>query len=316
LQAINESVPGLSATPPWDFRLRPRGGLKEDGKTMMQWRGAPWKDPQILDSSGRLNSTGPPEFFTRYMRLTKLDRPPAASLASMAGLSGTNFVQCEANPGVALDNSNHKYRILMIQDGQAKTVGRFHVEKEGIEGYNAYNDMQTKGPLGICGVPNSVGNIGPPGVALLPKAEWHRNRRNRPPIDEGNYDEYAKKENAFALRRFSEQRTGNENARLEKELAVDVLNSRGRHAAVAEIRNSLGGVGPTDSKAKTSKLHVYDDRGLTLTSMKGAPLTDRPSAGASCAPPAINATPMISFATFCCTWDPCLQEFALRLQED
>ena len=162
-QAIDESVPGLSANPPWDFRLRPRGGLKEDGKTMMQWAGAPWKDPQQLDSSGRLKPQGPPEFFRRYLRLTKLDKPPAASLVSMAGLSSTNFVQCEANPGVALDKSNHKYRLLMIQDGQAKTVGRFHVEKEGIEGYNAYNDMQTKGPLGICGVPKSVGNIGPPG---------------------------------------------------------------------------------------------------------------------------------------------------------
>jgi hypothetical protein len=65
--------------------------------------------------------------------------------------------------GVALDKSTHKYRILQIVNGQAKTVGRFHVEKEGIEGYNAYNDMQTKGPLGVTGVPASIGNVGPPG---------------------------------------------------------------------------------------------------------------------------------------------------------
>ena len=65
--------------------------------------------------------------------------------------------------GVALDKSTHKYRLLQIVNGQAKTVGRFHVEKEGIEGYNAYNDMQTKGPLGVSGVPASIGNIGPPG---------------------------------------------------------------------------------------------------------------------------------------------------------
>ena len=65
--------------------------------------------------------------------------------------------------GVALDKSNHKYRLLMIENGNAKTVGRFHVEREGIEGYNAYNDMQTKGPLGVTGVPSSIGNIGPPG---------------------------------------------------------------------------------------------------------------------------------------------------------
>lgn len=129
---------------------------------MMQFRGAPWKNPQQMDSSGRLKPNGPPDFFTSYMRLTKLEKPPAASLSS-AGLSSTNFVQCEANPGVALDKSNHKYRLLMIENGQAKTVGRFHVEQEGIEGYNAYNDMQTKGPLGVAGVPNSIGNIGPPG---------------------------------------------------------------------------------------------------------------------------------------------------------
>jgi len=144
---------------------RPRGGLAEDGKAMMQFRGAPWKNPQQMDSSGRLKPQGPPEVFTRYMRLTKLDRPPAPSLSS--GLASSNFVQCEANPGVALDTSNQKYRLLYVENGNAKTVGRFHVEQEGIEGYNAYNDMQTKGPLGVTGVPNSVGNIGPPGMFTL-----------------------------------------------------------------------------------------------------------------------------------------------------
>jgi len=168
---------------------------------MVPFRGAPWKDPQQMDSSGRLTQGNPPEFFKRYLRLTKLDKPAAASLAHMAGPASTNFVQCEANPGipalvpclqasvctacgavrargsatascpncsfdfpgVALDKSNHKYRLLMIENGNAKTVGRFHVEREGIEGYNAYNDMQTKGPLGVTGVPSSIGNIGPPG---------------------------------------------------------------------------------------------------------------------------------------------------------
>ena len=118
-------------------------------------------------------------------------------------------------------------------------------------------------------------------MALLPRSDWHRNQRNRPPIDEGNYDEYAEKENVLAFRRFSEQRVGNESARQEKELAFDVKHAKGRHAAVAEIRKSTGGVGPADDKAKTKRLQVYDDRGLTLTSTLGAPLSDRPDAGAN-----------------------------------
>lgn len=66
---------------------------------MMQYRGAPWKDPEKIDSSGRLKWGDPPEFFTRYMRLTKLPASEAASLSSTGGAS-TNFLQCEANPGV------------------------------------------------------------------------------------------------------------------------------------------------------------------------------------------------------------------------
>ena len=67
---------------------------------MVPFRGAPWKDPQQMDSSGRLTQGNPPEFFKRYLRLTKLDKPAAASLSSMAGPASTNFVQCEANPGI------------------------------------------------------------------------------------------------------------------------------------------------------------------------------------------------------------------------
>jgi hypothetical protein len=83
------------------------------------------------------------------------------------------LVSAETKKGVALDKSTHKYRLLQIVNGQAKTVGRFHVEKEGIEGYNAYNDMQTKGPLGVTGVPASIGNIGPPGERpFLRSSSW------------------------------------------------------------------------------------------------------------------------------------------------
>lgn len=111
---INEAVPGLGSAPPWDFRLRPRGGLGQDGKTMCQYRGAPWGPPQQLDSSGRLKEKGPPEFFERYMRLTQLPSQEKAAIGKMAGLQGTSFEQCEANPGVALDKSNYKYKLLMV----------------------------------------------------------------------------------------------------------------------------------------------------------------------------------------------------------
>ena len=66
---------------------------------MIQYRGAPWKDPVKIDSSGRLKGGDPPEFFNRYMRLTKLPASEAASLSSSMG-ANSNIVQCEANPGV------------------------------------------------------------------------------------------------------------------------------------------------------------------------------------------------------------------------
>jgi hypothetical protein len=249
--AVNEAVPGLGSAPPWDFRLRPRGGLAQDGKTMVPFRHAPWKDPQKRDSSGRLAAREKPEFFTRYLRLNKPDRGPAASLTG-AGAATSNYEQCEANPGVARDKITNKYRLLMIADGQAKPFGRFHVEKEGVEGYSAYTDMQTKGPLGIMGVPGSIGNIAPPGVALLSKRAWHVNRRNRPNIDEGNYDEYAEKENILAAQRFSQQRLGNDFARLERDLADDVANARGVHKQVAALRQSFAGFGSPSDPMKDS----------------------------------------------------------------
>jgi len=134
---------------------------------MMQYQGAIWKDPKQMDSSGRQKPGAPPEFFMRYKRLTQMASGPAPALSSMSGAASTNYVQCEENPGVALDKTTHKFRLLMIENGNAKTVGRFHVEREGIEGYNGYNDMQTKGPLGVPGVPSSIGNIGPPGETLF-----------------------------------------------------------------------------------------------------------------------------------------------------
>ena len=266
--AVNDSVPGLGSAPPWDFRLRPRGGLGQDGKTMVQYRGAPWKPPKQLDSSGRLNAQGPPDFFQRYMRLTQLPPRDGAVLSKPAGLQGTSLEQCDENPGVALDRSNNKYKILMVENGIAKTVGRFHVYQEGMEAISGYNDMQTKGPLGIAGVPGSIGNMGPPGIALLPKLSWQANARNRPQIDEGNCNEFANKEPELAAERFSYHRRGAEMANQEQVVARDTFEGKGRHAAARHAaKDILENMPPNvPTPPGTSYNKIYDERGLTLAS--------------------------------------------------
>jgi len=235
---------------------------------MMQYRGAPWKPPQQLDTSGRLKPRGPPEFFERYMRLTKLPPREAAQIGKMAGLQGTSFEQCEANPGVALDRSNNKYKLLMVENGMAKTVGRYHVEQEGIEAISGYNDMQTKGPLGICGVPGSIGNIGPPGVAIQPKLSWHRNLRNRPNIDEGNDNEFPEKEQKLAAERFHSQRLGAENANREQIVARETAEGMGRHAggrqSLATAASILQNAPSSPARLGTSYNQIYDEQGLAL----------------------------------------------------
>ena len=212
----------------------------------------------------------PPEFFERYMRLTQLPSREAAAIGKPAGLTGTSFEQCEANPGVALDKSNYKYKLLMVENGIAKTVGRFHVEQEGIEAISGYNDMLTKGPLGIMGVPGSIGNIGPPGVALLPKLTWQSNARNRPLVDEGNYNEFPDKEKEFSAQRFSLQRLGAEAANREQIVARDTFDGMGRHAAarqsLATAYDILAAAPTGPIPPGTSYNKIYDERGLTLAS--------------------------------------------------
>ena len=269
VSAVNEAVPGLGSAPPWDFRLRPRGGLGEDGKTMMQFRGAPWGSPPQLDSSGRLKPKGPPEFFERYMRLTQLPPRESAAIGKPAGLQGTSFVQCEQNPAVALDMSNHKFKLLMVENGMAKTVGRFHVFQEGMEAISGYNDMLTKGPLGIAGVPGSIGNAsGVPGVALLPRGVWQDNGRNRPTIDEGNMQEFQKEEAALAAERFAKHRLGAEMAQNEQVVAEDTSEGKGRHATVRQLataKDVLESAQASSAKRPgTSFNKIYDERGLTL----------------------------------------------------
>jgi len=142
------------------------------------------------------------------------------------------------------------------------------------------------------------------GVALLPKLDWQRNKRNRPVIDEGNYDTYGDKENIFSIERFTQQRLGNESARQEKELAVDVFNAKGRHSQVASLRQSFAGFAPLDSdcSSKTARTHgIYDDRGLTLASSL-ASLTGNLSATSGYTLHFQFELPSFPCPTFCLFW--------------
>lgn len=157
-----------------------------------------------------------------------------------------------------------------MENGLAKTVGRFHVEQEGIEAISGYNDMLTKGPLGIMGVPGSIGNIGPPGVALLPKLSWQNNARNRPLVDEGNYNEFPDKEKDLSAQRFSFQRLGAEEANCEQAVARDTFEGKGRHSAarqsLATAYDILAAYPTGPIPPGTSYNKIYDERGLTLAS--------------------------------------------------
>jgi len=265
---------------------------------MKKFAAAPWKDPEIMDSSGRLSDKGPPEFFKRYLKNTPGDRGPSANLT---GPGASNYMQCDLNPGVALDKDSKKFTLLKMENGNPKTVGRFHVEQEGLEGYNGYNDMQTKGPLGIAGVPLSVGNVGPPGVAILNTSKdrnWQWNTRNRPPrlrenhgdvvLDENNSDNYSKHEPEYAKKYFSYYRLGSEFARQEMELAEDAFNSihhlpapkgrEGRQPIAVHLRSLQAGMpslsleGAFQDVKDRTRLHgIYDNRGLFIASSHSEP---------------------------------------------
>mmetsp|Transcript_12979 Transcript_12979/g.45637 ORF Transcript_12979/g.45637 Transcript_12979/m.45637 type:complete len:180 (+) Transcript_12979:291-830(+) len=143
---------------------------------MMQFRGSPWKVPKAVDSLGKMQPKEGPKDYLEVFKRTRGSKVDKALVPKTEGLVGTNFIQCEQNPGVALDQSNHKYRLLQFEAGVAKPKGCFHTEEEGITGYSALIDQAARGPHGVAGVPRSLGNQGPPGVALLPKLHWQQNK--------------------------------------------------------------------------------------------------------------------------------------------
>ena len=103
------------------------------------------------------------------------------------------------------------------------------------------------------------------------------NKRNRPPIDEGNCNAYADQEVKLANKRFQQQRLGSEPARHEEELATNVTQQKGPHAPVSAVRKSMSDLprnldSLAPSGSKTHRLRgIYDDRGLTLASCMGSP---------------------------------------------
>jgi len=75
----------------------------------------------------------------------------------------------------------HAVVLLLFNNGVPTEKGRFFTEDEGLQAYTGYNDMQNRGPHGIAGVPLSLGNEGPPGVAILPDT-----RKNYPPKNDAD----------------------------------------------------------------------------------------------------------------------------------
>jgi len=75
----------------------------------------------------------------------------------------------------------HAVTLLLFNNGVPTEKGRFFTENEGLQAYTGYNDMQNRGPHGIPGVPLSLGNEGPPGVAILPDI-----RKNYPARDDAD----------------------------------------------------------------------------------------------------------------------------------
>ena len=158
---------------PWDTRGRPRA-------SMMTFTSPPWKQPPIHDPS--VGEAKPAEWFAAFQKLKNpVTKRRPVSVPSSAGESATarNFIQTELNPSVAFDKTTKKFRILIMDNGNPIPRGSFWTDDSGMVGFSGLNDMIARGPAGIAGVPLSVGNQGPPGVAILPKDHWQTNRGMR-----------------------------------------------------------------------------------------------------------------------------------------
>lgn len=156
-------------TDPWNTTGRPRS-------SMMTFAGAPWKKPKPFEYISGPTVHPRPEYLRVYKRFLGLpDNSQAPRKSSGSGFTN-NYVQSELNPGVAMDNSTQKYRLLLFENGIPVAKGAFFTDEDAMQGYSGYTDMMTKGPHGIHGVPLSASNNGPPGVALAPLENWRQNK--------------------------------------------------------------------------------------------------------------------------------------------
>jgi len=133
--------------------------------------------PWTASADDRQPDRKPPQYLIEYNRM--LGNRPKTRFREPVNPAYVNYEQCEINPSLARDRDDHKYKILIMTDETLMSFGRFHTEGEGIEGFSNFNDLKARGPHGIMGVPASVGNNGPPGVALLPKGYWQKNMSMR-----------------------------------------------------------------------------------------------------------------------------------------
>eukprot|EP00961_Rhodomonas_salina_P129977 1750427-Rhodomonas_salina.1 len=154
------------------WRPRPRS-------SMMTFAGAPWKKPKPFEYISGPTVHPRPEYLRVYKRFLGLpDNSQAPRKSSGSGFTN-NYVQSELNPGVAMDNSTQKYRLLLFENGIPVAKGAFFTDEDAMQGYSGYTDMMTKGPHGIHGVPLSASNNGPPG--LCPSFPHHP--CNTPSVD-------------------------------------------------------------------------------------------------------------------------------------
>ena len=143
----------------------------------------PWK-PSPMSDPATMGGMKPADWFVAYQKMKNPEgkRPSTTPHAAVGGLSvASNFVQTELNPGVAFDKTTKKFRILLMDNGTPIPRGSFWTDDSGMIGYSGFNDMANRGPMGIAGVPLSVGNMGPPGAAILPRGHWQNNRGMRHP---------------------------------------------------------------------------------------------------------------------------------------
>jgi len=91
---------------------------------MKPFAGAPWTKPVQI---GGPEEHKRPDYFTRYQRVVGV--AGAATGLSKSGLDPSKYEVCALNPGVAMDFSVHKYRLLLFTNDKVEPRGQFFSEQ-------------------------------------------------------------------------------------------------------------------------------------------------------------------------------------------